>query len=127
MSEEKVKEDPIKMHREATTLYELGKYKEAMDMFLRTAELYHKAQNYLDSATMLYKAGECAFALKDYETAVGHFEKSAELSFQKAYDRFGVSALEYARDCYTAMKKTAKAKATDKKIKEVKKKLETSF
>jgi hypothetical protein len=38
-----------------------------------------------------------------------------------------VSALEYARDCYNAMSKKAKAKELEKKIKEVKKKLETSF
>ena len=127
MSEEKVREDPVKMHKEANRLYDLGKYKEAMDMFLRTAELYHKAQNYFDSTSMLYKAGECAFALKDHETAVGYFLKSADLSFQKGFDRFGVSALEYARDCYTALKKKAKVKEMEKKIKEVKAKLETSF
>ena len=127
MSEEKVKEDPVKMHKDANTLYEVGKYKEAKEIFLRTAELYHKAQNYFDCTSMLYKAGECAYALKDYEAAVEHFLKSAELSFQKGFDRFGVSALEYARDCYTAMKKKAKAKQMEKKIKEVKAKLEASF
>jgi tetratricopeptide (TPR) repeat protein len=127
MSEEKVKEDPVRMHREANTLYEVGKYKEANEIFLRTAELYHKVQDYFDSAYMLYKAGECAYALKDYEASVEQFLKSAELSFQKGFDRFGVSALEYARDCYTAMKKKAKAKEMEKKIKEVKAKLEASF
>jgi hypothetical protein len=35
--------------------------------------------------------------------------------------------LEYARDCYVALKKKAKVKETEKKIKEVKAKLETSF
>jgi hypothetical protein len=50
------------------------------------------------------------------------------LSFQKGFDRYGVSALEYARDCYNALKNKAKIKETEKKIKEVKKKLEeTSF
>jgi len=127
MSEAKAKEDPIKLHRDAYALYEAGKYKEAMEVFLRTAELYHKVQNYFDSASMLYKAGECAYALKDYEVAVEHFLKSAELSFQKGFDRFGVSALEYARDCYTAMKKKAKVKQIEKKIKEVKAKLEATF
>jgi hypothetical protein len=76
---------------------------------------------------MLYKAGECAYALKSYEVAVERFLKSADLSFQKGFDRFGVSALEYARDCYVALKKKAKVKETEKKIKEVKAKLETSF
>jgi tetratricopeptide (TPR) repeat protein len=127
MSEEKVKEDPVRMHREANTLYEVGKYKEAKEIFLRTAELYHKAQDYFDSTYMLYKAGECSYALKDYEAAVEQFMKSAELSFQKGFDRFGVSALEYARDCYTVMKKKAKVKEMEKKIKEVKAKLEASF
>jgi tetratricopeptide (TPR) repeat protein len=127
MSEEKVKEDPVKMHREANTLYETGKYKEAKELFLRTAELYHKGQDYFDSTYMLYKAGECAYALKDYEVAVEHFLKSVELSLQKGFDRFGVSALEYARDCYNAMNKKAKVKEMEKKIKEIKTKLEATF
>ncbi len=127
MSEGKIREDPVKMHKEAGTLYDVGKYKEAREIFLRTAELYHKGQNYFDSTTMLYRAGECAYALKDYEGAVESYLKSAELSFQKGFDRFGVSALEYARDCYTAMNKKAKVKEMEKKIKEVKEKLEASF
>lgn len=119
--------DPVKMHKEAGTLYETGKYKEAEELFSRTAELYLRVQNYFDSTSMLYKAGECAYALKKYEVAIEHFLKSAELSFQKGFDRFGVSALEYARDCYSAMKNTAKVKEMEKKIKEVKAKLEASF
>ncbi len=122
-----VKEDPVKLHKEAGALYDAGKYKEAEEIFLRTAELYHKVQNYFDSTSMLYKAGECAYALKDYETAVEHFLKSADLSFQKGFDRYGVSALEYARDCYATMKKKAKVAETEKKIKEVKAKIEASF
>jgi len=124
---EKVKEDPVKLHKDANTLYEVGKYKEAMESFLRASELYQKANNFFDSTSMLFKAGECAYMLKDYETAVEHFLKSAELSFNKKFDRFGVSALEYARDCYNALKKKAKAKEIEKKIKEVKAKLEASF
>jgi tetratricopeptide (TPR) repeat protein len=127
MSEEKVKEDPVKLHKEANTLFEVGKYREAEEVFLKTAELYHKVQNYFDSTSMYYKAGESAFALKNYEKAAEHFMKSAELSFQKGFDRFGVSALEYARDCYKSMKKKAKVGELEKKIQEVKKKLETSF
>jgi tetratricopeptide (TPR) repeat protein len=127
MGEEKVREDPVKLHKNANTLYEIGKYKEAEEIFLRTAELYQKANNFFDSTSMLYKAGECAYMMKDYETAVEHFLKSADLSFSKGFDRYGVSALEYARDCYNAMNKKAKAKETEKKIKEVKKKLEASF
>jgi len=121
------KEDAIKLHREATTLFELGKYKEAMEKSLRAEELYTKENNFFYASSMRYKAGECALALKDYETAVEHFLKSAELSFDKGFDRYGVSALEYARDAYAAMNKKAKVKELEKKIKEVKKKLEASF
>ena len=127
MGEEKVREDPVKMHKNANTLYDIGKYKEAQEIFLRTAELYQKSNNFFDATSMLYKAGECSYMLKDYETAVEHFLKSADVSFDKGFDRFGVSALEYARDCYNAMNKKAKAKEMEKKIKEVKKKLEASF
>ena len=122
-----VKEDPVKLHKEAGTLYDAGKYKEAEEIFLHTAELYLKVQNYFDSTSMLYKAGECAYVLKNYEKAAEHFMKSAELSFQKGFDRFGVSALEYARDSYKAMDKKAKVKELDKKIKEIKEKLEAVF
>jgi tetratricopeptide (TPR) repeat protein len=121
------REDPVKLHKEANTLYDVGKYGEAMEKFLRASELYNKANNFFDSTSMLYKAGECAYTLKDYETAVERFLKSADLSFSKGFDRFGVSALEYVRDCYNAMNKKAKAKQVEKKIKEEKKKLEASF
>jgi tetratricopeptide (TPR) repeat protein len=127
VSEEKDKLDPVRLHKEAGSLYDAGKYKEAEDIFLKAAELYHKVQNYFDSTSMYYKAGECAYALKNYEKAVDHFMKSAELSFQKGFDRFGVSALEYARDGYKALEEKAKVKELDKKIKETKKKLESSF
>jgi len=127
MSEEKVREDPVKLHKDANTLYDLGKYEEAMEKFLRASELYNKTNNFFDSTSMLYKAGECAYMLKDYEKAVEHFQKSADLSFNKGFDRFGVSALEYVRDCYSALKKKKKVKELEKKIKEVKEKLEASF
>jgi tetratricopeptide (TPR) repeat protein len=122
-----VKDDHVKMHKEANTLFESGKFKDAEELFAKTADLYFKVQNYFDSTTMRYKAGECAFALKEYEKAVEHFEKSAELSFQKGFDRFGVSALEYERDCYKQLGKKAKVKVLDKKIQEIKKKLEEAF
>ena len=127
MAEEKVRDDPVKLHKEANTLFEVGKYKEAEDKFLRTAELYYKVQNFFDSASMYYKAGESAYALKDYKEASEHFAKSSEISFQKGFDRFGVSALEYARDSYKALDKKAKVKELEKKIQEVKKKLEATF
>jgi tetratricopeptide (TPR) repeat protein len=124
---EKVREDPVKLHKETNTLFEIGKYEEAEEKALLAAELYRKANNFFDSTSMLYKAGECAFTRKDYDKAAEYFMKSAELSFSKAFDRYGVSALEYARDCYKAVKNKAKVKETEKKIKEVKAKLETSF
>jgi tetratricopeptide (TPR) repeat protein len=126
-AENKEREDPVKMHKEANQLFDSGKHKEAREIFIKTAELYHKVQNYFDSSTMLYKAGEAAFAIKDYESAVESFLKSAELSFQKGFDRFGVSALEYAKDAYSALGKHEKVKELEKKIKEMKKKLEESF
>jgi tetratricopeptide (TPR) repeat protein len=124
---EKVREDPIKMHKDANALMEAGKLEEARELFLRTAELYQKKQNYFDSTTMLYKAGECSFTLKEYEKAVEQFTQSAELSFNKGFDRFGVSALDYAKDCQKALGNTKEVKELEKKIKEVKAKLESAF
>jgi tetratricopeptide (TPR) repeat protein len=124
---EKVKEDPVKMHKDANNLMEAGKYEEASELFLRTAELYRKVQNFFDATTMYYKAGECGYALKEYEKAAEHFMKSAELSFEKGFDRFGVSALEYARDCQKALGSKKQVKELEKKIKEVKAKLESTF
>jgi tetratricopeptide (TPR) repeat protein len=121
------KEDPIKMHKDANNIMESGKYEEARELFLRTAELYRKKQNYFDATTMLYKAGECSFALKEYEKAIEHFTQSADLSFDKGYDRFGVSALDYTRDCQKALGNTEEAEELTKKIKEIKEKLENAF
>ena len=121
------KEDPIKMHKDANSTMESGKYEEARELFLRTAELYRKKQNYFDSTTMLYKAGECSFALKEYEKAIEYFTQSANLSFDKGYDRFGVSALDYARDCHKALENTKEVEELTKKIKETKAKLESAF
>ena len=124
---ENVKEDPVKMHKDANNLMDQGKYEEARTMFLRTAELYRKAQNYFDSTTMLYKAGECSFQLKEYEKALESFKQSAELSFQKGFDRFGLSALDYEKDCQKALGNDAEVAELEKKMKEVKEKLESAF
>ena len=121
------KEDPVKLHKNGNTLYELGKYEEAKEKFLKASELYKKANNFFDATYALFKAGECAFMLKDYEKAVEYFVKSADLSFEKGFDRFGVSALEYARDCYKALGKKEELDETEKKIKELKAKLEEAF
>src|SRR4030066_1517755 len=120
VSEKKEREDPVKMHKDANNLMENGKYEDAKDLFLRTAELYRKAQNYFDATTMYYKAGECGFALKEYEKALEHFMKSADLSFEKGFDRFSASALDYAKDCQKALGNKKKVAELEKKIKEVK-------
>ena len=106
---------------------ENAKYAEARDIFVKTAELYYKGQNYFGSAEMYYKAGQCAFALKDYTKSLELFMKSAEISFNKGFDRYGVSALDYARDCQKALGNTKEVEELTKKIKEVKEKLEASF
>ena len=124
---EKVKEDPVKMHKEAGTIMDQGKYDEAREIFLRTAELYRKSQNYFDATTMYYKAGECSFALKEYEKAIEQFTQSAELSLQKGYDRFALSALDYTRDCQKALGNTKEVEELTKKMKELKEKLESAF
>ena len=121
-----IKEDPIKLHKEANALMENGKYAEAKDILVRAAELYYKGQNYFGAAEMYYKAGECSFALKENEKSAELFMKSADISFGKGFDRYGVSALDYARDCYKALGNTEKVEELTKKIKEVKDKLEAS-
>jgi tetratricopeptide (TPR) repeat protein len=127
MSEEKSREDPIKLHREGTALSDRGKYKEALEKFLQSSELYKKGGNIFDASYMLYKAAECNYMLKKYENAVEQFLKSAEIAFKRGYDRFAVSALEYARDCYNELKNKEKVKELEKKIKEVKEKLAKTF
>jgi tetratricopeptide (TPR) repeat protein len=124
MSEKNVREDPIKMHKDASALMENGKYVEARDMFVRTAELYFKGQNYFGACEMYYKAGECSFSLKEYEKAVELFTKSSEIAFSKGFDRYGVSALEQARDCYKALGKTKEVEEITKRIVEINKKNE---
>ena len=121
-----IKEDPIKIHKEANALMENGKYPEARDNYIKVAELYYKSQNYFGSAEMNYKAGECSFALKDYTKGVELFMKSADISFSKGYERYGVSALDYARDCQKALGNTKEVEELTKKIKETKEKLEAS-
>ena len=120
-------EDPIKLHREATTLYDNKEYEKAAEMFLKAAQLYEKVQNFFDASYLLYKAGECMFFLERYEDAVERFMEAAELAFSKGFDRFGVSALEYARDCYQRLNRQEKVKELQSKIEEIKGKLSTSF
>jgi tetratricopeptide (TPR) repeat protein len=114
-----VREDPIKMHKDANALMENGKYAEAKDLFVKVADLYYKGQNYFGSAEMNYKAGECSFALKDYQKAVELFTKSADVSLGKGFERYGVSALEQARDSQKVLGNTKEVEALEKKIKEI--------
>jgi len=117
------REDPIKVHREGTSLSDAGKYEEAIEKFLRASELYEKAGNFFDASYALFKAAECGYMLKDYDTATERFLKAADLAFKVNYDRFGLSALEYALDCYKAAGKERKAARLKKKIKEVREKV----
>lgn len=119
-----VKEDPIKLHKDANALMESGKYTEARDLFSRVAELYYKNQNYFGSAEMNYKAGECSFNLKDYQKAVEYFNKAADISFAKGFERYGVSALENARDTQKELGNQKEVDEINKKIAEINKKNE---
>jgi tetratricopeptide (TPR) repeat protein len=117
------KKDPIKIHREGTALSDTGKYDEAIEKFLEASKLYEKGGNVFDASYTLYKAAECSYMLKDHNTASERFLKAAELSFEKGFDRFGVSALEYALDCYKAAGEEGKVKELEEKIKKAKEKL----
>lgn len=118
------KKDPIKIHREGTALSDVGKHEEAMEKFLQASELYEKAKNFFDASYALFKAAECSYILKDYETATERFLRAADLAFRVGYERFGLSALEYVLDCYKATEeKEEKVEELKKKIKEVKDKL----
>ncbi len=121
-----VKEDPLKTHREGLALYDSGKYSEAIDKFLQASQLYEKLGNFFDSSYTLFKAAECDFFLKNFEVALERFLKAAEVCLNKGYDRFGLGALEYARDSYKAMNKEKTKEFADlqKRIDEVKKKIE---
>lgn len=117
------KKDPIKIHREGTALSDAGKHEEAIKKFLEASKLYEKTGNIFDASYTLYKAAECSYILKDYSTASERFLKAAELSFKKGFDRFGVSALEYALDCHKAAGEEEKVKELEKSIKEAKEEL----
>jgi tetratricopeptide (TPR) repeat protein len=118
------KVDVIKLHKDANALMEGSKYGEARDLFAKVAELYYKNQNYFGAAEMNYKAGECSIQLKEHEKAVEFFKKSADISFAKGFERYGMSALENARDSLKVLGNTKEADEINAKIAEVKKKLE---
>jgi tetratricopeptide (TPR) repeat protein len=114
-----VREDPIKMHKDANALMENGKYVEARDLFVKVAELYFKGQNYFGASEMNYKAGECSVSLKDHEKAAELFTKSADIALSKGFDRYGVSGLEQARDSQKALGNIKAVEELEKKIKEL--------
>jgi tetratricopeptide (TPR) repeat protein len=116
------KVDTIKLHKDAQALMESGKLADARDLFAKVADLYYKGQNYFGSAEMNYKAGECSFNLKEYQKAVEFFTKSADISFGKGFERYGVSALENIRDSQKALGNTKEADEADKKIADINKK-----
>ncbi|MGD6809388.1 MAG: tetratricopeptide repeat protein [Candidatus Bathyarchaeia archaeon] len=118
-----IKEDPIKLHKDANALMENGKYVEARDLFTKVGELYYKGQNYFGSAEMYYKAGECSANLKEYQKAVEYFNKAADVALNKGFDRYGLSALEQARDNQKASGNTKEAEEIDVRIKEINDKL----
>ena len=114
-----VREDPIKMHKEANALMENGMFVKARDLFVKVAELYYKGQNYFGAAEMNYKAGDCSFKLQDYQKAAELFTKSADIALSKGFDRYGVSGLEQARDSQKALGNTKEVEELEKKIKEL--------
>lgn len=124
-SDQPTKEDPIKIHREGTALSDLGKHDEALEKFLRASELYEKEGNYFDASYALFKAAECNFLLKEYDTAAEQFLKAADLALKKAFDRFAISALEYALDSYKAQGKEKEQTELTKRIKELREKTST--
>jgi tetratricopeptide (TPR) repeat protein len=100
------KADPVKTHREGTALYDSGNYKDAIDKFLQASQMYLKIGDFFDSSYSLFKAAECSYLLKDYETAAERFLQAADKMLKRGFDRFGLGALEYVRDCYKAWKRT---------------------
>ncbi len=98
---------------------ENGKFEEARDLFVKTGELYYKGPNYFGAAEMNYKAGEAAVALNDCVKGAELFMKSSQIAFSKAFDRYGLSALEQARDCQKKVGNTKEVEELEKKIKEI--------
>jgi tetratricopeptide (TPR) repeat protein len=113
------KEDPIKLHKGAIALMEEGKPAEARDLFTKGGELYYKGQNYFGAAEMYYKAGECSANLKEYQSAVEFFSKAADIALGKGFDRYGLSALEEARNAQKAAGNTKEAEEIESRIKEL--------
>jgi len=114
-----IKEDPIKLHKDANALMENGKSVEARELFTRSGELYFKGQNYFGAAEMYYKAGECSVNLKEYPQAVEFFSKAADIALSKGFDRYGLSALKEAQTAQKAAGNVTATEELESKIREV--------
>ncbi|MCL2642817.1 MAG: hypothetical protein FWD52_04820 [Candidatus Bathyarchaeota archaeon] len=114
-----VKEDPIKLHKDANALMESGKPVEARDLFVKGGELYFKGQNFFGAAEMYYKAGECSVSLKEYLQAVEFFSKAADIALGRGFDRYGLSALEEARNAQKAVGNVKEVEEIESRIKEI--------
>ena len=121
------KEDPVKIHRDGTALWDSGNYEGALDKFLHASTLYARVGDFFDASYVLFKAAECSFFLKNYEIAIERFLKAADIALERGYDRFRLGALEYAQDCYKAAGKENGKEVAElkKRIAEVKKKIES--
>ena len=118
------KVDPIKLHKDANAMMENGMYVEAREIYAKVSDLYYKGQNYFGAAEMNYKAEECSLRLRDFQKAVEFFNKSAEISFAKGFERYGIAALENIRDAQKALGNTKEAEEVIKKLDEIRKKNE---
>ncbi|MDR2707825.1 MAG: hypothetical protein LBB87_03655 [Nitrososphaerota archaeon] len=114
-----IKEDPIKLHKDANALMENGKSVEARDLFTKSGELYFKSQNYFGAAEMYYKAGECSVTLKEYPQAVEFFTKAADVALNKGFDRYGLSALKEACSAQKAAGNIEAVAEIENRVKEV--------
>lgn len=118
-----VKEDPIKIHKDAIALMENGKPVEARELFTKSGELYYKGQNFFGAAEMYYKAGECSANLKEYTQAAEFFNKAADIALNKGFDRYGLSALEEAVNAQKAAGNVKEVEELESRLKEVKDKI----
>jgi len=118
-----VKEDPIKIHKDAIALMENDKPIEARELFTKSGELYYKGQNFFGAAEMYYKAGECSANLKEYPQATEFFNKAADIALNKGFDRYGLSALEEAVNAQKAAGNVKETEELEGRLKEVRDKI----
>lgn len=51
---------------------------------MQASRLYEKVGDFFDTPYTLFKAAECGFFLKDYETAIERFVKAADGALERA-------------------------------------------